>query len=114
MTLTRKELKEQYKQKKPEMGIFQIKNNVTGKKLIQQSADVQARWNRIRSELRFGSHRNTALQKDWSAQSHEDFEFSVLTTLEIKEGENVNLNKELDALMELTLEEAGIDREMLY
>ena len=103
----RKALKEAYKQKKPTMGVFQILNKVNGKRLIEESTDIPAKWNRHQTELRFGSHRNTAFQKDWTEHGKENFEFSILSELEIKEGETLNIGQELKTLKEMVLEELG-------
>ena len=111
---SRKALKEAYKQQKALMGIFQIRNKVTGKVLIEGSKDIPARWNRIRMELKFGNHRNKALQKDWQQQSAEDFEISILSKYTVEEGENVNLNEELSTLKEMVIEEMELTNILKY
>lgn len=111
---SRKELVEEYKQRKPVAGVFQIKNNKTGRVLIDDSSDVHSKWNRHRTELRFGTHRNKALQKDWNELGEEHFEFSVLSELEQKEDENLNLRSEAKLLREMLEEELAIPNEMRY
>ena len=63
---SKKELKEEYKQKKPIAGVFQIKNIKNGMMFIEESSNIESKWNRHRTELRFGSDRNKTLQKDWN------------------------------------------------
>jgi len=63
---TKKELKEEYKQTRPAMGVFQVVNEVNGKVLLEATTNMQSKWNRHQTELRFGSHRNKQLQKDWN------------------------------------------------
>ncbi len=103
----RKAIKAAYKLKKSTMGVFQILNKVNGKRLIEESADIPAKWNRHQTELRFGSHRNTIFQKDWNEHGKENFEFSILSELKIKEGETINVGQELKTLKEMVLEELG-------
>jgi len=78
----KKELKVEYKQKKPVASVFQIKNIQNGMLLIEESINMHSKWNRHRTELRFGSHRNKILQKDWNDLGEENFMFSVLSELD--------------------------------
>lgn len=111
---SKKELKDEYKQKKPNAGVFQIKNNKSGMILIEASSDIQSKWNRHRTELKFGSHRNKILQKDWNELGEESFIFSVLSKLEVKDDEDFDLNSEVILLRELIEEELDISNEMKY
>lgn len=114
MTKTKKELKNAYKRQKPQAGVFQVQNKVNGKVLIEGATNMSSKWNRHRTELRFGSHRNQQLQKDWNEAGEENFVFSVLSELKIKEGEALNLNEEVKLLREMVEEEMGISKEMRY
>ena len=109
-----KELKNEYKLKKLPVGVFKVVNKVNGKILIDESPDALAKWNRHQTELRFGSHRNKALQEDWNNFGPENFEYSLLSSLEVKEGENVNIRAELRLLKEMVIEELKIDPDLLY
>lgn len=111
---TRKELVEEYKQKKPIIGVFQVKNNKTGMVLIEASPNVNSKWNRHRTELRFGSHRNKKLQADWSESGEENFTFSVLSNLEIKEGDEFDVHSELKILQKMVEEELDVSDELKY
>jgi hypothetical protein len=111
---SKKELKEQYKQTKPVAAIFQIKNKTNGKILIDESLNVTSKWNRHRTELRFGSHRNKILQKDWNELGEENFTFSILSELVIKEGDNVNLNGELKLLRQMVESDNDMSDDMKY
>ena len=105
---TRKELKEQYKAVKPIPGVFQIENIVTGLTLIEGSTDMNSKWNRHKAELRFGSHRNIGLQKDWDHYKEESFIFKILTELEVDEINNQNLSAEVKILESMILEEGKV------
>ena len=98
---TKKELKESYKQYKPVMGVFQVRNTVNGKVLIDSSKDVLSKWNRHQTELRFGSHRKKELQNDWTALGSENFTFEILSELKYAEKENINYSKEVELLKEM-------------
>ena len=111
---SKKELKDEYKQKKPNAGVFQIKNNKNGMMLIEAASDIQSKWNRYRTELRIGSHRNKLLQKDWSKLGEENFIFSVLSELEVKDDDGFDLNSEVKLLRELIEEELDSPNEMKY
>ena len=101
---TKRELKEAYKQTVFPKGVFQIKNIKNNKVLIDHSIDMESKWNRHKIELKFGNHRNRSFQKDWNEYGEENFVFSVLSELKIREEENVNYNKELKTLHDMVIE----------
>jgi len=70
---TRKELKEEFKQIKYKMGVFQIRNTVTGKIYIGSSLDLKAIWHAQKLQLDMGMHQNSDLQKDWKEYGPESF-----------------------------------------
>ena len=111
---TRKELKDEYKQMKPPMGVFQIRNTSTDRVLIDNSTDMKSRWNRHRMELKFGSHQNKVLQKDWNDQGEESFVFEVLSEIEPKESEKVDYLKELATLQNMIIEDLNLDDDKMY
>lgn len=111
---TKKELKEEYKQKKPITGVFQVKNMKNGMVLLEGATNVPSKWNRHRTELRFGSHRNKKLQEDWNLEGEENFSFSVVSELEIKDDDTNDLNDEVKLLLEMVEQEMGIAHEMKY
>ena len=114
MMKSKKELKAQYKQIKPVAAVFQIKNHTNGKILIDESLNVTSKWNRHRTELRFGSHRNKILQKDWNELGEECFTFSILSELVIKEEDNGNPNDELKLLRQMVESDNDIPDGMKY
>ena len=101
---TKKELKEQYKDMQFPMGVFQIKNTSNGKILIDSSLNMPAKWNRHHVQLKFGSHRNKLLQKEWNHFGAEAFNYEVLSEIEHK-GEAMDYGKEVEVLEGLYLEE---------
>lgn len=102
---TKKELKDAYKQMKFSMGVFQIRNVVNGKVFIGSSDNLDAIWNRHRTELNFGGHRNTTFQKEWKEFGEENFRFEILSEIEHREGEGIDYKKELTQLEKMFIEE---------
>lgn len=100
-----KQVKEAYKLQKFRMGVFHIRNTINGKILVGSSINLDAIWNRIKMELKFGGHRNEKLQREWKDMGEENFKFEILSEIEEKDGENVNYNKEVKKLEEMFMEE---------
>lgn len=105
MMKSNKELKAEYKQMKFPMGVFQIRNKVNGKILIDSSTNMNAKWNRHRLQLGVGNNWLTDLQNDWKKYGEENFVFEVLSTLEEKIGGDADYKNELALLEEMILEE---------
>ena len=110
----KKELKQAYKQHKPVMGVFQIKNTVNNKVLIEGSTNIASKWNRHQTELKFGSHRNKELQKDWNEMEATSFTFEILSELAYKEDVAVNYVEEVKVLQAMVLEELKLPKTQLY
>ncbi len=106
---TKKELKDEYKQMKFPIGVFQVKNICNNKVLIDYSLDMESKWNRHKIELKFGNHRNKDFQNDWNEYGEDNFVFEVLSELKEKERENINYNKELKTLQNLVIEELSVE-----
>jgi hypothetical protein len=71
---------------------------------------LQARINRQKAELEFGSHRNTELLREWKSFGESSFEFEVLDELARDENSKENPEEELRILTEMwirKLESAG-------
>ena len=100
-----KELKEAYKNYKPPMGVFQIKNETNGKILVEGNTNMTAIWNRYRLQLAMNNHPNKALQSDWNTFGESQFTFTVIDTLEEKEESNLDYAKEVKLLEGMYLEE---------
>ena len=63
------------------MGIFRVRNVVSGRWLIGRSVDLPAALNRQQAQLRLRAHPNRVLQADWNELGAESFAFEVLDTL---------------------------------
>ena len=81
----KKALLREYKETPLPIGVFQIKNNVTGKLLLLKALNLPGIINRHQLELRRGMHRNSQLQADWNQYGETAFSFDVLATLKPEE-----------------------------
>ena len=102
---TRKEIKNEYKEMKLKMGVFKINNTKNNKIFVGSSTDVEAIWNRIKTELKFGSYPNDALLKEWKAFGEENFVFEILEQIKPNEEVQLNYRKELKELEKMYLED---------
>jgi hypothetical protein len=102
---TRAELKRQYKEAHPPMGVYAIRNLATGRCYVQASMNVHAAMNRDRFELGFKGHRNPALQRDWLAHGADHFRFEVLDLLKKREVPGFDYKAELASTLALWREE---------
>jgi hypothetical protein len=79
--MDRKALIREYKAKRRPMGIFQVRNALSGKVFLGSTVDLPSMLNRQRSQLQMGAHPNRPLQADWRAHGPDVFAFEVLDTL---------------------------------
>jgi hypothetical protein len=110
ISMDRSEAKKDYKQAKRPMGVYRIRNTRNGKSYVGFSMDLQARINRQKAELKFGSHRNTELLLEWKSFGESSFVFEVLDELAHTENSAANPAEELRILAEMwirKLEKAG-------
>ena len=108
--MDRSEAKKEYKQAKRPMGVYRIRNTQNSNSYVGCSIDLQARINRHKAELNFGSHRNSELLGEWKSFGEASFEFEVLDELELDENSKADPVEELRILSEMwvrKLEKAG-------
>jgi len=112
---TKKEDKKAYKQMKFRAGIFQIKNLKNNKIFLQSSGDLERAFNSDNFQLKAGLHPNEELQNDWNTLGSDNFEFSTLDELEIKETATASeIKNELTLFLELHRNELMKTGEVLY
>lgn len=102
---TKKELKEEYKEIKFKIGVFQIQNSINKKIYIESSNDLISIWKRHKFQLNCGNHPNTELQKDWKEFGEDNFSFEILSEIKHNDNQNKYDAKELKLLEEMFLEE---------
>ena len=100
----KKKIKQDYKNRPPEAGVFQIKNLQNGKVFVRGHMNLRAALNRFPMELKMGVMRNAQLQADYNAIGADQFSYEVLERLEPKDDPNYNYKDDLQALEESWLE----------
>jgi len=95
----RKALRQSYKMTLPPMGIFSIRNVVTGRMLIDQSTNLTGAINRHRTELKLGTHRIKALMDDWRTFGEAHFAFEVLQKIDERAEPDFDYQAEMARLL---------------
>jgi hypothetical protein len=98
------QLKRDYKEKQPVMGVYKIEVLNTDKCFIGYATDLNARFNRHKFDLKFGSHRNRELQQNWNSYGEDAFRFVILDELEYDKNSDNDPKEELKLLLELWIE----------
>lgn len=113
---TNKELKRQYKETKPEMGIYAVKCKVNNKIFLNKSTNISGKINSIMFQLKIGSsfHLYKDLQNDWEKYGKDNFEFLTIDILNYKEDENYDYTKDLDELLNLWKEKLQNENYAFY
>ncbi|QUH20593.1 GIY-YIG nuclease family protein [Alkaliphilus sp. B6464] len=101
----RKELKEQYKQMKSDMGIFIIRSNSDQKCYIQTTQDLKGTINGTKFKLSAGNHPNRELQNEWNKYGEGNFTIEILENLEYEKDESKTDYREDLALLRMIWEE---------
>jgi len=77
----KKELLEEYKHRRPEMGVISFRCKETGEAFLGISKDTNADFNSISMKLTAKLHPNKRLQELWDKYGSEGFELSVVKVL---------------------------------
>lgn len=102
---TKKELKKIYNQLKPKIGVYKITNTVNHKVYIDSSVNLDKIWNRHQVELKFGNHRNTALQQDWNTYGEANFTYEILSELKQEDDTKTDYAQEAKKLAKMFIDE---------
>ncbi|KUO75287.1 MAG: hypothetical protein APF77_22400 [Clostridia bacterium BRH_c25] len=108
----KKELKQQYKQMKPQMGIFIIRSKVNNKCYIQATQDLRGVMNGAEVRLGAGMHPNKELQKEWKEFGSGNFTIEILENLEYDKDESKTDYTEDLALLQMIWEEKLVKKNM--
>ena len=81
----KKELREEYKQMKPEMGVIAVINKSSGQHFLEATQNLKGRINSSLFKLNAGGHFNQALQRDWSELGADAFEIEVVEQIKYEE-----------------------------
>lgn len=100
----RREIKLAFKQGHRPIGIYLIRNMVTGRIYFGSSNNLDAIFNRHRFDLSLNSHRIKELQQDWKDYGEANFAFEILETIEQSDDLGRNYREELKELEQTWLE----------
>lgn len=81
----KKELKNQYKDRRTDMGIYFIRCNESGKYHLEASKDLKGNMNGALFKLETGNHPFRELQKEWKSLGKDSFLIEIAEHLEYKE-----------------------------
>lgn len=102
----RSQLKLEYKNKPRHMGIYQIRNQVSGKVYVGSSLNLDGTLNRYQMEIKYGWrwNDNRGLTKDMEAYGPENFAFEILDQLKPNDDPLYDYREDLRTLEALWLE----------
>ena len=80
-----KEIAHEYAHTHRRMGIFQLRNKVTGSYYVNSSMDLDKIWNRLHVQLNTGGFVDRKLQQDWNEYGEETFELIELEEIKPEE-----------------------------
>jgi hypothetical protein len=112
--MDRKALTRAYKETPRPMGVYRIRNTVSGRSLVASSVNLPAILNRHKAALKFGSHSNKELQKDWNELGPEAFVFEVLDTLTPSDKPGDKPADDLQALEAMWIEKLSPTEDLGY
>lgn len=98
------QLKRDFKEKQPVMGVYEIKVLTIDKCFVGYATDLNARFNRHKFDLKFGSHRNRELQQLWNSKGKSTFQFTIIDELNHDKNSDNDPKEELKLLLELWIE----------
>lgn len=78
----RKAMVEEWKLRRPEMGVISIHCKETGESFLGISKDTKADFNSNKMKLATGTHPNKRLKELWGQYGEDGFEWSVLEVLD--------------------------------
>ncbi len=112
--MDRKALIREYKQRRPPMGVYRIRNTLSGQSLVAASTDLPSMLNRHRAQLGMGGHSSRALQADWVEYGPESFVFEILDTLTPPDQPDYDPIADLTVLEDLWLEKLAMGADRLH
>jgi len=101
-TKRKKELLQQWKNRRPEMGVISFQCKKTWESFLGISKDTKADFNSNRFQLSMGMHPNKRLTELWSQYGEDGFELSVVKILKY-ESPGDDHTEELEKLREQCL-----------
>ena len=100
----KKAMVEEWKNRRPEMGVISLRCKATGEAFLGVSKDTKADFNSVRAKLSGGMHPNKHLLELWNQYGEAGFTFSTAAVLEYEDPLEDH-TEELETLRELCLAE---------
>ena len=110
----KKELKAQYKEMKPEMGIYIVRSKTSDKCFVEAVKGLKATINGTIFKLKMGGFPNRELQREWREMGPEAFDIEILEYLEYDNDEGKTDYAEDLALLKLIWEEKLVAQGMEF
>lgn len=101
----KKELKEQYKRTKPQMGIFIIRSKANNKCYLQATQDLRGVMNGAMVRLEGGIHPYRELQEEWIKFGKDNFTLEILENLPYDKDESKTDYKDELTILQMIWEE---------
>ncbi|WP_290772899.1 GIY-YIG nuclease family protein [Anaerofustis sp.] len=101
--MDKKKLKKEYKELKPDMGVYKIAFEGSDKVYLGISEDLKGTMNSMSFQLKLGAYRsNASLQKDFNKYGDNNMSVEVLEYLEhIKDNDEKNYIEDLESLRDI-------------
>jgi hypothetical protein len=112
--MDRKALLRAYKERRPPMGVYQVRNTVTDHALVAAATDLPSILNRHRAQLSLGAHPSRVLQADWHAHGPESFVFEILDTMTPPDQPGYDPIEDLTVLEDLWLEKLALAPDRIH
>lgn len=102
----KRELKEEYRNTRPPMGVLSFRCTPTNESFLLASRNIPGDTNGVAFKLNSGYHPNRHLLELWQRYGEESFEVEVLETLDYRDESDdpADYKDELDQLRDLCLE----------
>ncbi len=111
----RRELKQQYKMTKPDMGLFIVRCNENNKVFLQATQDMRTVKAGILVRLESGMHPNRELQKEWKEFGGDSFCMEILEVLPYEsDASKTDYSDDLKLLQSMWEEQLQKDGKQLY
>ena len=108
---TRRELSRRARAAFPPMGVYAVRDHTSGRVRVKSSRNVNGAIDRIRFELRLGSHPDKSLQAAWQRAGAQGVSFEVIELLKERADPDFDYAGELRMLEQLYREELDITKE---
>jgi hypothetical protein len=104
---TRSELKKQYRETPPPIGVYAIRSLSSGRLIVEASMNVHAAMNRARFELDRKSYRDKQLQTEWVSLGPDSCRFEIIDLVKQRDDPAFDAKAELAGLLAMWREELG-------